>query len=57
MRDLLEGKKISHYFNTKDGTSGRPILSLSNFKVIGVHYGGSKIKTSKKTLEHLLNAP
>ena len=57
MKDVLDGKKINHYCNTKDGSSGSPILSLSNFKVIGVHYGGSKIKTSKKTLEHFLNAP
>ena len=33
-------KKISHYCNTEDGSSGSPILSLNNFKIIGVHYGG-----------------
>ena len=38
----LEGKKISHCCNTEYGSSGSPILSLNNFKVIGVHYGGSK---------------
>ena len=42
MQDVLNGKKISHYCNTKEGSSGSPILSLNNFKVIGVHYGGSK---------------
>ena len=47
MKDLIEGKKISHYCNTKDGSSGSPILSLSNYKVIGVHYGGSKSKNIK----------
>ena len=41
-KDVLNGKKINHYCNTKDGSSGSPILSLNNFKVIGVHYGGSK---------------
>ena len=40
MKDVLDGKKINHYCNTKDGSSGSPILSLNNFKVIGVHYGG-----------------
>ena len=44
MKDVLNGKKINHYCITKDGSSGSPILSLNNFKVIGVHYGGSKIK-------------
>ena len=42
MKDILGGKKISHYCNTEKGSSGSPILSLSNFKVVGVHYGGSK---------------
>ena len=41
---ILEGKKISHYCNTEDGSSGSPILSLNNFKVIGVHYGDLKIR-------------
>ena len=40
----LEGKTINHYCNTEYGSSGSPILSLNNFKVIGVHYGGSKEK-------------
>ena len=42
MKDILGGKKISHYCNTEKGSSGSPILSLNNFKVVGVHYGGSK---------------
>ena len=47
INDILEGKKINHYCNTEDGSSGSPILSLNNFKVIGVHYGGSKNKIFK----------
>ena len=47
MRDVLEGKKINHYCNTKEGSSGSPILSLNNFKVIGVHYGGYKTNNIK----------
>ena len=43
MKDISDGEKINHYCNTEDGASGSPILSLNNFKVIGVHYGGSKI--------------
>ena len=44
---FTKGKKISYYCNTKDGSSGSPILSLSNYKVIGVHYWGSKSKNIK----------
>ena len=47
MKDILDGKKINHYCNTEDGSSGSPILSLNNYKVIGVHYGGSKNKNIK----------
>ena len=37
----MEGKKVIHFCNTEEGSSGSPIISLDNFKVIGVHYGGS----------------
>jgi len=47
MKDISDGEKINHYCNTEDGASGSPILSLNNFKVIGVHYGGSKINYDK----------
>ena len=36
---LIEESKIIHYCNTDDGSSGSPILSLKNNKIIGVHYG------------------
>ena len=42
MKDISDGKKIRHYCNTEKGSSGSPILSLNNFKVIGVHFGGSE---------------
>jgi len=44
---MIYMKQIYHYCNTEYGASGSPILSLSNFKVIGVHYGGSKIINSR----------
>ena len=47
INDIYEGKQIYHYCNTEYGASGSPILSLNNFKVIGVHYGGSKIINSQ----------
>jgi len=40
MNDILKSKKINHFCNTENGSSGSPIISLDNFKVIGVHYGG-----------------
>ena len=44
MNNISNGKKINHYCNTEKGSSGSPILSLNNFKVIGVHYGGFEKK-------------
>ena len=44
MKDILDGKKIRHYCITEKGSSGCPIFSLNNFKVIGVHYGGFEKK-------------
>ena len=35
----IDDYKISHKCNTDNGSSGSPILSLKNNKVIGVHYG------------------
>ena len=40
---LLKGideKELNHLCSTEEGSSGSPILSLDNFKVIGIHYGG-----------------
>ena len=41
IKGIIDGKKIIHYCNTEEGSSGSPILSLNNYRVIGVHYGGS----------------
>ena len=35
---IAENKKIYHYCNTEEGSSGSPILSLNNFKIIDVHF-------------------
>ena len=40
IQNIIDGKQIRHYCNTYEGSSGSPILSLNNYKVIGVHYGG-----------------
>ena len=39
----LIGNEIQHYCNTDKGSSGSPILSLSNNKVIGVHKKAGKL--------------
>ena len=38
----IEEKEIYHLCSTDNGSSGGPILSLKNFKVIGIHYGFEK---------------
>ena len=35
---------ITHYCITDNGSSGSPVLSLDNFKIIGIHYGTSIFK-------------
>ena len=45
---------IVHYCNTDKGSSGGPILNLSNFKVLGVHKGSKK---GKYNLGTLINIP
>ena len=47
LNDIMGGKKINHYCNSEEGSSGGPILSLDSFKVIGVHFAGSN-KTNIK---------
>jgi len=46
IRNINEGQQINHFCYTEKGSSGSLILSLSNFKVIGVHYGASKNKAN-----------
>jgi len=40
--DKINNEEINHFCNTSKGSSGSPILSLDNFKVIGIHCGSSK---------------
>jgi len=35
----INDNKISHSCFTEDGSSGAPILTLKDFKVVGIHYG------------------
>ena len=60
MKGVLDSKKIDHFCNTKEGSSGSPILSLNNFKVIGIHYGGLKNNNIKVNfgafIEYVINA-
>ena len=43
INNIIDNKKINHKCTTEDGSSGCPILSFETFKVIGIHYGLSKI--------------
>jgi len=42
VNDIIDNKTINHYCSTEDGSSGSPMLSLENFKVIGIHFGTSQ---------------
>ena len=39
MKGIIDNKRINHFCNTENGSSGGPILSLETFKVIGIHLG------------------
>ena len=39
LKSIKDNKTIYHKCNTKEGSSGGPLLSLETFKVIGIHYG------------------
>ena len=43
----IEGKNIYHYCSTDFGSSGSPILRISNYKIIGVHNARSHFKFNK----------
>ena len=38
----IDGFNINHYCCTNEGSSGSPILRLTNNKIIGIHKGGSQ---------------
>ena len=38
----INNSEIRHKCNTKEGSSGSPILLINNQKLIGIHYGSSK---------------
>ena len=38
INNIIDNKKINHYCNTEESSSGSPILSLKTKKVIGIHY-------------------
>ena len=40
----INESEIFHYCNTQVGSTGAPILSLDNFKVIGIHKGSKMHK-------------
>ena len=40
----IDDYKIKHLVSTNPGSSGSPILLLTNFKIIGIHKAGNKNK-------------
>ena len=47
INDIIEDKRINHNCNIEEGSLGSPILSLKNFKIIGVHFGAENKNNSK----------
>ena len=45
-RIYKNGIDMEYYFSTEPGMSGSPIINLNTYKVIGVHKGANKNKTS-----------
>ena len=45
-RIYRDGINMEYYFSTEAGMSGSPIINLNNYKVIGIHKGANKNKTS-----------
>ena len=54
-RDLNEGYNFRHLCNTKEGSSGSPVLSLESNKIIGIHKGGGEGINSKYNMGLFLN--
>ena len=48
LNGILDEYNIIYNCNTNEGSSGSPILKLSNKKIIGIHKGGSSIKEYNK---------
>ena len=45
----ISGININHLCSTDSGSSGAPIFNLSNFKVVGIHKGRTKLKYNQAT--------
>ena len=50
IKQIQDKKNIYHTCCTEEGSSGSPILSLNNYKVIGIHYGSYHLGFNKGTL-------
>ena len=56
INQIQDKKNICHTCYTEEGSSGSPILSLNNYKFIGIHYGSSHFNFNKGTLiKHPIN--
>ena len=48
IKSLNDGYYLTHLCSTNPGSSGSPILNISNNKIIGIHRGGKKKKDTDK---------
>jgi len=51
----IEVYNINHFCCTESGSSGSPIIDLSNHKIIGIHKGGSNKKNKGIFLKYPIN--
>ena len=57
IKSIDENGKIIHNIGSVNGDAGGPILSLSNFKVIGIHIGRYKDYGKNSKYGKLLSFP
>ena len=50
IKQIKDKQNICHLCSIENGSSGSPILSLNNFKVLGVHYGSCHLNFNKGKL-------
>ena len=59
IKHVLDLKQINYFCSTNLGSSGSPIMNLSNYKIIGIHCGANKREKIgmlfKKIIDHFTN--
>ena len=55
IKRIKNRKIIEHKCSTADGSSGGPIISLKTFKVVGIHFGGTKILNHGIFIQYIID--